>query len=177
MTLFLPPEAIVYYHNHIQHAHQLADIETHLRVTLFAIPIYVGFGAQDSDRNSIYFEKTREYVELAKNFCRPVMADENGTVVYHHTPYIGMADPASFCVLEYGMKDKSRGYCGVFKLDSGMNTYNLRLRGTDQSKNYEVTFKSSGATVVTTGFELANTGINISLENINTSELILYKSI
>jgi alpha-galactosidase len=175
MTLFLPPEAIVYYHNHIQHAHQLADIETHLRITLFAIPIYVGFGAQDSDRNSIYFSKTREYVELAKDFCRPVM--ENGAVVYHHTPYIGMVQPTSFCVLEYGMKDKSRGYCGVFKLDYGMNTYNLRLKGIDRSKNYEVTFKNSNATVIISGFELANTGINIMLESINTSELILYKSI
>ena len=106
MTLFLPPEAIVYYHNHIQDAHQLADIETHLRVTLFAIPIYVGFGAQNADRNGIYFKKTREYIELAKGFCRPIM--ENGAVVYHHTPYIGMAKPVDFCVLEYGMKDNQK---------------------------------------------------------------------
>ncbi|MCL2815287.1 MAG: hypothetical protein FWD23_11870 [Oscillospiraceae bacterium] len=175
MTLFLPPEAIVYYHNHIQDAHQLADIETHLRVTLFALPIYVGFGAQDADRNSIYFKKTREYVELAKGFCRPVL--ENGAVVYHHTPYIGMVQPASFCVLEYGMKDKSRWYCGIFKLDSGINTYNLRLRGIDMSKNYEITFKNIDAKVLINGFELVNTGINITLESINTSELILYKNV
>ncbi|MCL2814897.1 MAG: alpha-galactosidase, partial [Oscillospiraceae bacterium] len=173
MTLFLPPEAIVYYHNHIMHAHQLADIETHLRVTLFAIPIYVGFGAQNADQNSIYFEKSREYIELAKGFCRPVM--EDGALVYHHTPYIGMAAPAPFCVLEYGAKDKSRGYCGVFKLDSGAGTYNLRLKGIDPGKSYEVTLKNSGAAAVVNGFELANTGINITLESINTSELILYK--
>jgi hypothetical protein len=175
MTLFLPPEAIVYYHNHIQAAHQLADVETHLRVTLFALPIYVGFGAQNADRNSIYFEKTREYIALAKGFCRPVL--EGGAAVYHHTPYIGMANPADFCALEYGAKDKSRGYCGIFKLDSGQAIYNLRLKGVDLGKNYEVTFKNSGAKVKLCGFEIANTGLNIELESINTSELILYENI
>ncbi|MCL1792973.1 MAG: alpha-galactosidase [Oscillospiraceae bacterium] len=175
MTLFLPPEAIVYYHNHIQDAHQLADVETHLRVTLFALPIYVGFGAQNADRNSIYFEKTREYIALAKGFCRPVL--EGGAAVYHHTPYIGMANPADFCALEYGAKDKSRGYCGIFKLDSGQAIYNLRLKGVDLGKNYEVTFKNSGAKVKLCGFEIANTGLNIELESINTSELILYENI
>ena len=175
MTLFIPPEAIAYYHNHINYAHQLADIETHLRVTLFAIPIFVGFGAQNADRNSIYFKKTREYIELAKGFCRPVM--ENNPVVYHHTPYIGMVQPSSFCVLEYGAKDKSRGYCGVFKLDEGRDTYNLRLSGIDEGKTYEVTRKNTGSVFEISGFELANTGINITLETINTSELILYKAL
>ena len=175
MTLFLPPEAIAYYHNHINYAHQLADIETHLRVTLFAIPVFVGFGAQNADRNSVYFKKTREYMELAKGFCRPVM--ENSPAVYHHTPYIGLAQPASFCVLEYGAQDKSRGYCGVFKLDHGRETHTLRLCGVDEGKTYEVTRKNSGAVFTASGLELANTGLNITLENINTSELILYKAL
>jgi alpha-galactosidase len=174
MTLFLPPEAIVYYHNHIQDAHMLADIETHLRVSLFALPIYVGFGAQNADRNSVYFKKSREYIELAKGFCRPVL--ESGAAVYHHTPYIGMAEPAPFCVLEYAMEDKSRGYCGVFKIGEGPATYNLRLKGTDIGKNYEVTFKNSGAAVILNGYELVNTGINIALDCVYNSELILYKT-
>jgi len=173
MTLFLPPEAVVFYYNHMQDAHHLADLETHLRLTLFAMPIFVGFGAQNADRNTVYFQKAREYIELAKGFCRPVLAE--GAAVYHHTPYIGMAEPAPFCVLEYGMKDKSQGYCGVFKLDNGAATYNLRLRGVNPEQKYEVTFKNSGATVVLNGFELANTGLNITLENANTSELVLYR--
>ena len=80
-------------------------------------------------------------------------------------------------MLEYARKDKAQGYCGVFKLDYGIKTYNLRLKGIDISKNYEVTFKNSGAAAVISGYELANTGINITLESINTSELILYKSV
>jgi hypothetical protein len=88
-----------------------------------------------------------------------------------------MAQPAPYCVLEYGAKDKSKGYCGIFKLDYGANPYNLRLKGINRSKNYEVTFKNDGETVVMSGLELVNTGINITLESIHNSELILYKNI
>ena len=56
MSLFVPPEALCYYHNHVNwagvQAHHLGDADTHLRVTLFAVPIFVGFGAQDADRTS-----------------------------------------------------------------------------------------------------------------------------
>ena len=175
MTLFLPPEAIVFYYNHVLDAHHLADVETHLRVTLFALPIYVGFGAQSASLDSVYHRMAREYIGLAKGFCRPVLA--GGAVVHHHTPFIGVSEPVPFCALEYGMKDLSRGYCGVFKLDNGVDTFNLRLRGVERGKNYEVTFKNSGETVVLGGFELANTGLNITLENANTSELVLYKHV
>jgi len=175
MTLFLPPEAIVFYFNHNADAHHLADIETHLRVTLFVLPIFVGFGAQAANRDGVYHQKAREYIALAKGFCRPVLA--GGAVVHHHTPHIGVSEPVPFCVLEYGMPDLSRGYCGVFKCDNGANTFNLRLRGVELGKNYEVTFMNSGAIVVLSGFELTNTGLNITLENANTSELVLYKRV
>ncbi len=80
-------------------AHQTADLDTHLRVTLFAVPIFVGFGAQDADRATEYFRKTRRYIELHKGFCRPVLAGH--PIVYHHTPDIGAVRPADWCVLEY----------------------------------------------------------------------------
>ncbi|MCX7935508.1 MAG: alpha-galactosidase, partial [Planctomycetota bacterium] len=66
LTLFLPPEALCYYHNHMPAAHQTADLDTHLRVTLFAQPIFVGFGAQTADRDTPYFRKTKRYIRLAK---------------------------------------------------------------------------------------------------------------
>ena len=50
LTLFIPPESLCYYHNHMPLAHEKADLDTHLRVTLFAQPIFVGFGAQAEDR-------------------------------------------------------------------------------------------------------------------------------
>ena len=118
LSLFLPPEALCYYHNHMYHAHQTADLDTHLRVTLFATPIFVGFGAQDADRTTPYFLKTKRYIHLAKSFCYPIIAGR-AHWLYHHTPSIGVLRPAPWCVLEYAAPDHSRGYCGVFALEPG----------------------------------------------------------
>jgi alpha-galactosidase len=86
MTMFIPPEAVAYYHNHMPNAHQTTDLETHLRVTLFGVPIFVGFGAQAARRDTEYFARTRRYIELHKGFCRPILA--GGAAVYHHTPFL-----------------------------------------------------------------------------------------
>jgi alpha-galactosidase len=175
MTLFLPPEAICYYHNHTAHAHQMADLDTHLRVTLFATPIFVGFGAQDADRSTEYFERTRRCIELAKTFCRPIMA--NWPTVYHHTPTIGLSSPADWLALEYASGDLKQGYAGVFRLSGhGDDEYVLRLRGIDRAQDYDVTFDNSSQTVRVSGLELTRSGLAVRLDSALTSELILYRS-
>ncbi len=176
MTLFLPPEAICYYHNHIYYAHQMADLDTHLRVTLFATPIFVGFGAQDADRSTPYFDKTRRYIELNKTFCRPVMAGK--PVVYHHTPSIGLLDPARWCVLEYGSRDRTRGYAGVFRLSgSGEAEYLFKPRGLDTERDYSVTMDNSRRTSHVSGWDLTNQGITVRLDAPLTSELLLFEAV
>lgn len=174
MTLFLPPEAICYYHNHLHYAHMTADLDTNLRVTLFALPIFVGFGAQDADRGMRYFERTRRYIELAKTFCRPIMA--NQPAVYHHTPDIGLLRPADWCVLEYASKDKLRGYAGLFRLSAaGPSEYLFRPRGLDLSLDYDVTFDNTGQTLRICGHDLALTGLAVRLETPLTSELLMFE--
>jgi alpha-galactosidase len=177
LTLFLPPESLCYYHNHFSFAHEMADLDTHLRVTLFALPIFVGFGAQNTERSGIYFEKTRKYIELAKGFCRSIMA--NHPAVYHHTPYIGLVDPVDWCVLEYASPEKTKGYVGIFRLGTGseQNDYVCKPRGIDCSHTYTVTTDNNQTTFVISGIDLAGKGINIHLENANTSELILYSAV
>jgi len=176
MTLFLPPESVCYYHNHISHAHLMADLDTHLRVTLFALPIFVGFGAQQADRSTSYFAKTRRYIELAKTFCRPVMAGRPR--VFHHTPDIGLLEPAEWCVLEYAAEDCSRGYAGVFKLDGrAPDEFVFRPRGLDLSRDYEVTMDNTQATFRASGAEIANSGIFVRLEGALTSELLLFSQL
>jgi alpha-galactosidase len=175
MTLFLPPEAICYYHNHIPMAHQTADLDTHLRVTLFGVPIYVGFGAQNANRSSAYFATTRRYLELAKTFCRPIMA--NRPVVYHHTPDIGLSAPADWCVLEYAAPDAQRAYAGVFKLSgAGQADYVFRPRGLALAQDYRVTLDNSQQTFVVSGRELANVGLRVQLDAALTSELLLFEA-
>jgi alpha-galactosidase len=177
LSLFIPPESICYYHNHLAHAHQCADLDTHLRVTLFALPIYVGFGAQGADRSTEYFRQTRRYVDLAKGFCRPVLA--SGPVVHHHTPEIGLVSPAEWCVLEYGTADRSRGYAGLFRLGSRgeQREYVFRPRGVDRARGYEVTLDSEGTRYQASGDELRNQGIRVSRAQPLTSELVLYQAL
>ena len=175
LSLFIPPEALVYYHNHMPQAHLSADLDTHLRVTLFAVPIYVGFGAQNADRSTDYFRTTQRYIALHKGFCRPVLAGH--PVVDHHTPDIGLFQPAEWCVLEYALADRTRGYAGVFKLRNGMAEYRLRLRGVDLGAEYEVTLDNAGQTFRATGRELAHTGLPMLLDAALTSELVLYRRV
>ena len=177
LTLFIPPEAICYYHNHLNYpliqAHQLADADTHLRVTLFATPIFVGFGAQDSNRSSEFFQKTRRVIGLHKGFCRSVLA--NHPVVYHHTPTIGLFSPADWCVLEYSIQDQSRGYVGIFKLSDGEEEFLLRPRGINLEWQYKITLDNSGQTFIIPGRDLFLRGLPIRLERALTSELVMYQ--
>jgi len=176
LTLFLLPEALCYYHNHMPVAHQKADLDTHLRVTLFAQPIFVGFGAQDATRSTEYFEKTRRYIKLLHDFVRPIML--HGPRVYHHTPNIGVQEPADWCVLEYAARDRSAGYAGVFRVGScATPEYLFRPRGLDPASQYAVTLDNSGATFKREGADLMFSGLPIRLDAGNTSELLMFKII
>ena len=172
LTRFLPPEALCYYHNHMQNAHQKVDLDSHLRVTLFAQPIFVGFGGQYADRTTPYFQKTKRYIKLAKDFTAPILAGK--PTVYHHTPDIGLYTPAEWCVLEYGAEDKSRGYAGVFKLTNGRSEYKLCLRGVDAASTYKITLDNHNQVLHMSGQEILLHGIPVELDAANTSELVMY---
>ncbi|MFC5404203.1 glycoside hydrolase family 36 protein [Cohnella soli] len=174
LTLFLPPESLCYYHNHFTFAHEMTDLDTHLRVTLFAAPVYVGFGAQNAERTGVYYDKTRRYIALAKGFCRSVM--EGRPSVYHHTPFIGVDVPAEWCVLEYAARDSSKGYIGLFRLGSAPEEreFAVRPRGIDRSRTYKVTMDNDDRTYLVAGADLANRGIVVQLENPHSSELVFY---
>ena len=175
MTLFLPPESLCYYHNHVLFAHRIADLETHLRVCLFCIPIFVGFGSQHADYHSEYFTKTREYVDLHKRFCSPVLSGP--PQVFHHTPFIGLQDHVPWCVLEYAVPNGSKGYVGLFRLSNTRedDIYDLCFRGVDEEKAYRVTSHNSKRTIELTGYEMKHIGVKVRLEETNTSELYLYE--
>jgi alpha-galactosidase len=185
LSLFIPPECICYYHNHIPHAHQVADLDTHLRVTLFALPIFVGFGAQDADRSTDYFRTTRRYIELNKTFCRKIMAD--APVVHHHTPGIGIYGRAERCVLEYAHRDRSRAYAGVFQLgdpgesrrgaDGADTAYVFHPRGLDPALVYQVRTDNDGQVFQASGRELARDGVRVLLDRPLTSELLLFDAV
>jgi len=179
LTMFIPPESIVYYHHHIGHAHQTADLDTHLRVTLFANTVFAGFGAQDADAGNHYFQKVRHYVQLARNVIRPILASH--PCVYHHTPNIGVISPAEWCILEYASGDGSASYAGIFRL-SGESSQKpsheliFRPRGLDPEKQYRVTLDNSGKFMNMDGAELMIRGVPVYLDMPLTSELLVFRA-
>lgn len=172
---FLPPECICYYHNHVMHAHQTADLDTHLRVSLFANTVFVGFGDQTTDHSTTHYQTVKRYIALAKSFCYPIM--KQPALVYHHTPGIGVSMPAPWCVLEYAAPDHRRAYAGVFKLsaDRGAESeYLVRPRGLDQAQQYDVRLDNEQQVIRMTGKELARDGLLVRLDSALTSELLLF---
>lgn len=177
MSMFIPPDAICYYHNHLYWANQLADNDTHLRVTLFATPVFVGFGSQEADRTTDYFKEVKRYIELNKTFCRRVMA--NHPAVFHHTPEASFNSSSSWCVLEYARQDHTCGYAGIFRLKNNTNDneYVFKPRGIDIAQQYKVILDNNNQSLLVSGWELSQTGIRIHLDAARSSELILYEKI
>lgn len=176
LTMFLPPEALVYYHNHLPHAHQLADLRTHLRVALFARTIFVGFGAQDADRSTEYYQLTRRYIQLAKEFAYPLL--DAHPRVYHHTPAIGSQGPAGWCVLEYAARDRSRGYTGLFRLGAApSDDYRFTPRGLSPSRRYRVTFDNLGESFELPGAEMMLHGLPVRLDGVCSSEVVMFEGV
>jgi alpha-galactosidase len=176
LTRFLPPEALCYYHNHLPTAHQRTDLETHLRVTLFAQTIFVGFGNQDADLRTEYFETTRRYLRLAREFTGPILGGH--PQVFHHTPDVGVLGPADWVVLEYAARDRSAGYVGVFRLNGAApETWLLQPRGLDPARRYAVTLDNLGQTLEMDGAELRLRGLPLRLDAAYTSELVLYRAL
>ena len=85
-----------------------------------------------------------------------------------------MSGPAPWCVLEYGARDQSRGYAGVFKLTHASEPYRLQLRGVDLGANYEVTLDNGAQVFCMSGRDLALNGLPIALDSALTSELVMY---
>jgi len=177
LGMFLPPESICYYHNHIGHDHQTADIDTQMRVTLFANTVFVGFGDQNTDHNTAFFQATKRYIRLAKDFCYPIM--KQPARVYHHTPGIGVSTPAQWCVLEYASPDRTRAYAGVFALDAAHgdgDCYVFRPRGLDMALDYDVTLDNEQQVMRAPGRQLVRDGILVRLDATLTSQLLLFQA-
>ena len=176
LTYFLPPEELAYYHNHIPTAHQKTDLLTHLRVALFAQPIFVGFGAQHGQRDTRFYRETKRMIRLVNELAAPIFAAHPR--VFHHTPVIGTQAPAAWCVLEYAHPDAGSGYAGLFRLGAhAPDTYHFRPKGVNPSYRYAVTLDNSGAVYELSGADLLRQGFQITLDAPNTSELVIYRAI
>jgi hypothetical protein len=173
MTLVLPPERINRLAGTGGGIHFKADLDFQMRIPLFAHYAIAGIAPSREEIHPEKIERISYYIQLYKDFMRPMLA---ACKVYHHTPVLQGKDPSGFCVLEYVSEDAGGGYAGIFRLlDEGQNTYHFKSRGLDLEARYRVTFCNSSSKVEMSGAELRLGGVEIPLEKVLTSELLLFE--
>jgi len=99
--------------------------------------------------------------------------------MFHHAPVSsrGGYDSGPWFATEYAAPDGARGWATIVRLnESDSDTYLFKPRGLDVGKIYRVTFDSTGATASVDGLRLIQEGIRVRLENIMSSELLLFQA-
>jgi alpha-galactosidase len=176
MTMLLPPEICNRTYGTQWDIQRLyGDLDTQLRVGLFAHPTGIGIAPSLADLNPVNARHVRHAIELYKTFIRPMLATSR---VYHHTPEMPFEAPGDWLALEYASRDRARAYAGVFRLSGeGPPEYLFRPRGLRAATRYRVTFDNSGEAIAKTGYELRQEGIRVRLENGIRSELLLFQEV
>ncbi|MCX6623505.1 MAG: alpha-galactosidase [Acidobacteria bacterium] len=176
MTMLLPPEIITRtFGTQWDDQRQYGDLETQLRVTLFAHPSAIGIAPSLADTNPVYLAAIRHAFTLYKEFMRPMLAQCR---VYHHTPVLPFAEAGDWAVLEYASADSSRAYAGLFRQSAAGNPeYCFKPRGLKASRRYRVRFDNRGDSAVRSGFDLMQSGLTVRIENGIRSELLLFDEV
>ena len=108
-----------------------------------------------------------------KESIRPVMRDG---LVFHHTPFLPLAEPTPWCVLEYAAPDQSASVTALFRTSAaGADAYQFHPRGLHPGRVYTVSLDNTGETFSATGRELAQTGIQVRLEQALLSEMVVIR--
>jgi alpha-galactosidase len=176
LTMSLPPEILLRTFGTEAGEHALdADLDSQLRLACLGRPIFRGIAPALAALKPMLEERVKHHVRLYKEFIRPVMTDG---LVFHHTPWLPLGQPAPWCVLEYASKDKSQAVVGIFRLCQGSaDVYHFRPRGLRRDRRYRVTFDNSREVVEMPGAELINGGLAVRVANVFSSELVLFSAV
>ena len=173
----LPPEILLRTFGTEVGEHVLdGDVDTQLRLLPAAAPSSAASPRRWRNSRPTCARRVEHYIALYKTFIRPVMIDGR---VFHHTPFLPLAEATPWCVLEYATADRSAAVAGVFRTSSAAqaeDVYVLRPRGLDLSRRYEVTLDGQSQRFQGTGRELVRDGVPIRLEQPQTSELVLLQA-
>ena len=125
--------------------------------------------------NPVLAKRTKEYMDLYKNFVRPIQSE---CKMYHHTPVVPGFQGRGWIVNEYVSKDGSKAYANLFRLpNTELDTWVFKARGLDRGKNYKVTYVDGGYTYCVSGYEIAERGISIRLDGALTSQMLLFEEV
>ena len=176
VTMSLPPEILLRTFGTEVGEHVLeGDVDTQLRLCFCRI-IFRGIAPSVEELTPHLRSRIEHYLDLYKQHIRPIMIDGR---VYHHTPFLHLAEPTPWCVLEYGNADRTGAVAAVFRTSTVAESaepddYVLRPRGLDPGMEYEVRLDNSGTSFRSCGAVLNRDGIRIHLEQPQTSELVLF---
>jgi len=176
VTMSLPPEILLRTFGTEVGEHVLeGDVDTQLRLCLCRI-IFRGVAPLLEELTPYLRRRVEQYLHVYKTFIRPAMIDGR---VFHHTPFLPLAEATPWCVLEYAKADRSAAVAGVFRTSAAAqaeDVYVLRPRGLDLSRRYEITLDGQSQRFQATGRDLARDGVPVRLEQPQTSELVLLQA-
>ncbi len=182
LTLALPPENFVILHlahSGGQGAGLSQRLDTILRMSYATSTpqIFTGIVAPSvATLSPARKERFLHYGRIYKEFIRPLLPTAN---VYHHEPVNargGVTSSGRF-VIEYAAPDRSKGWAILVCIGAaGGDTYLFRPRGLDPGKKYRVTFDRLATTATVEGLSLLRDGLPVRLENMGSSELLLFEA-
>jgi len=179
VSMSLPPEVLPRAFGTESGEHVLdGDVDTQLR-HCFCRLIFRGIAPSVDELTPYLRGRIEHYLDLYRRHIRPIMLDG---LVYHHTPFLRLAELTPWCVLEYGKSDRTATVSAVFRTSGTVegiapDDYLLRPRGLDPAREYDVRLDNSGTTFRGTGAALSRDGIVIHLEQPQTSELVLFTKV
>ncbi|MBS1850911.1 MAG: alpha-galactosidase [Acidobacteria bacterium] len=173
MTWLLPPEILLRtFGTEVPDLESDGNVESQLAMVQMSLPIFRGISPSLGELNPILRDKIRSGVELYKTELRPIL---RGSSVFHHTPVLEYFRDTPWLVLEYATPNAQQDVTTLFRTSNfGDSVFHLLPRGLDASRNYKVTFQSSGETVRISGLQLMQQGLKIRLETAGTSEMLLF---
>ena len=175
VTMSLPPEILMRAFGTEACEHVLdGDVDTQLRHCFCRI-IFRGIAPSLETLTPYLKERIDHFVELYKTTLRPIMSDG---LVFHHTPFLTLAEATPWCVLEYAQQDQTAVAAVIMRTscaETGEDTdiYVFRPRGIDPDRNYDICLDNAGQHFVVSGRELRRDGIRLRLEQPLTSELLI----
>ena len=182
LTLGLPPEILVVLHG----AHGAGGLgrperlQTILRMSysLSTPQIFIGTVAPSlDDLTPERLELFQRYGKIYKEFIRPLLPT---CKMFHHEPVNsrGGITSSDWFAMEFASPDRTKGWALLVRLgeSSEETSYQFRPRGLNPARSYQVTFDHLDGQVEIDGWRLTLDGLPIRLDDVGSSELLLFEA-
>ena len=172
MTMALPPERVDRLFAGMG-CHEFGTLEAQMRNTMLGHMSLNVIAPAEVEPNPLAMDFVKHSVAIYKSFIRPMLPT---CKIYHHTPDTREIGKNGFYALEIASPDGARGAVTAFAMTGAKaSSFTLIPRGIDPTAVYRVTFDNCRTTMLLGGYDLATTGLRVSLPAPLSSELILFE--